>query len=287
MTLTPGTAAPDFSLHSTPDQAVSLREFRGQPVILAFYPADWSPVCGDQMALYNEILREFQRLNAELIGISVDGIWCHLAFAHDRKLRFPLLSDFEPKGEVAARLRRVSRTGRHQRARLVRDRRERHHPLELRVAGRHQSGRRRHSARARSASKVGRGNMADMTMKARHAQTVPVTDRDHAQGSADCSSDARRIRRLRVPALRPGLPDRAGASSSTWASGLRFVFRNFPLTTIHPHAQNAAEAAEAAGAQGKFWEMHDCLFEHQRRAGRRRTCSNTPRDIGARRRRGS
>jgi peroxiredoxin len=96
-----GVPAPDFSLHSTPDQSVSLSDFRGQPVILAFYPADWSPVCGDQMALYNEILPEFHRFNAELIGISVDGIWCHLAFAKDRKLRFPLLTDFEPKGAVA------------------------------------------------------------------------------------------------------------------------------------------------------------------------------------------
>lgn len=101
--LAPGTTAPDFSLQSTPDQAVSLREFRGQPVILAFYPADWSPVCGDQMALYNEILSEFRRFNAELIGISVDGIWCHLAFAQERKLHFPLLADFEPKGDVARR----------------------------------------------------------------------------------------------------------------------------------------------------------------------------------------
>jgi peroxiredoxin len=98
-----GTPAPDFSLRTTPDQSVSLSDFRGQPVILAFYPADWSPVCGDQMGLYNEILPEFQRLGAELLGISVDGVWCHLAFAHDRKLRFPLLSDFEPKGEVARR----------------------------------------------------------------------------------------------------------------------------------------------------------------------------------------
>jgi peroxiredoxin len=101
--LPPGTPAPDFSLHSTPDQAVSLLEFRGRPVILAFYPADWSPVCGDQMALYNEILSEFGRFNAELIGISVDGIWCHLAFAQDRHLHFPLLADFEPKGDVARR----------------------------------------------------------------------------------------------------------------------------------------------------------------------------------------
>ena len=96
-----GTVAPDFTLHSTPDQEVSLSDFRGQPVILAFYPADWSPVCGDQMSLYQELLPEFQRRGAELIGLSVDGIWCHLAFAKDRKLHFPLLSDFEPKGAVA------------------------------------------------------------------------------------------------------------------------------------------------------------------------------------------
>ena len=99
--LQPGTPAPNFTLHNTPDQSVSLSDFRGQPVILAFYPADWSPVCGDQMALYNEVLPEFRRFNAELIGISVDGVWCHKAFAQDRKLHFPLLADFEPKGAVA------------------------------------------------------------------------------------------------------------------------------------------------------------------------------------------
>jgi len=105
-----GTPAPDFSLHSTPDQTVKLSEFRGQPVVLAFYPADWSPVCGDQMALYNEMLPEFQNLGAELIGISVDGSWCHAAFSRDRKLHFPLLADFEPKGAVA-RLYGVYRQG--------------------------------------------------------------------------------------------------------------------------------------------------------------------------------
>ena len=99
--LKPGTKAPDFRLQTTPDQAVSLSELQGNPVILAFYPADWSPVCGDQVVLYNELLPEFQRHNATLLGISVDGVWCHLAFAKDRKLRFSLLSDFEPKGEVA------------------------------------------------------------------------------------------------------------------------------------------------------------------------------------------
>jgi len=99
--LPPGTVAPDFSLRSTPDQSVRLSEFRGQPVVLVFYPADWSPVCGDQVALYNEMLSEFQELGAEIIGISVDGTWCHAAFSRDRKLHFPLLADFEPKGGVA------------------------------------------------------------------------------------------------------------------------------------------------------------------------------------------
>jgi len=96
-----GTKAPDFSLPSTPDQKVSLSEFRGKNVVLVFYPADWSPVCGDQLALYNEVLPMIKKHNAEVIGISVDGIWCHLAYGHDRKLRIPLLSDFEPKGAVA------------------------------------------------------------------------------------------------------------------------------------------------------------------------------------------
>jgi peroxiredoxin len=96
-----GTAAPDFNLKSTPDQTVSLSGFRGRPVVLAFYPADWSPVCGDQMSLYNELLSEFENLGAELLGISVDGVWSHAAFTRDRKLHFPLLADFEPKGEVA------------------------------------------------------------------------------------------------------------------------------------------------------------------------------------------
>ena len=96
-----GRPAPEFELPSTPDQSVSLADFRGQPVVLAFYPEDWSPVCSDQMSLYQELLPEFRKFNAELLGISVDGIWCHLAFAKDRNLHFPLLADFEPKGETA------------------------------------------------------------------------------------------------------------------------------------------------------------------------------------------
>jgi peroxiredoxin len=96
-----GTVAPDFTLSVTPNQQLTLHELRGNPVILAFYPAEWSPVCGDQMALYNEILPEFLKAHATLLGISVDGVWCHEAFAQKRHLHFSLLADFEPKGAVA------------------------------------------------------------------------------------------------------------------------------------------------------------------------------------------
>ena len=98
-----GTPAPAFTLHATPDQTLSLEELRGHPVVLVFYPADWSAVCGDQLTLYNELRSEFHRYAAELVGISVDGAWCHVAFREARHLHFTLLSDFEPKGEVARR----------------------------------------------------------------------------------------------------------------------------------------------------------------------------------------
>jgi peroxiredoxin len=116
-----GRPAPEFTLNVTPDQTLSLRELRGRPVILAFYPADWSPVCGDQMSLYNEILPEFRRHHAELLGISVDGVWCHAAFAKDRKLHFPLLSDFEPKGDVARQYGVYRKDGVSERALFVLD----------------------------------------------------------------------------------------------------------------------------------------------------------------------
>jgi peroxiredoxin len=99
--LQPGTRAPDFTLHVTPKETLSLRQLLRGPVILAFYPADWSPVCGDQLVLYNELLPEFQRYGASVAGLSVDGVWCHAAYSRDRKLGFPLFSDFEPKGAVA------------------------------------------------------------------------------------------------------------------------------------------------------------------------------------------
>lgn len=96
-----GTKAPDFKLNSTPDQELSLGELKGKNVVLAFYPADWSPVCSDEMSLYSMSLDLFKKADAVVIGISVDSKWSHMAFAQNRKLHFPLLADFEPKGAVS------------------------------------------------------------------------------------------------------------------------------------------------------------------------------------------
>ena len=99
--LAAGTPAPDFTLRATPDQNVSLSELRGHPVVLIFYPADWSPVCTDELRVFNQLLPEFQRMDAIVLGISVDGVWSHSAFADARHLHFQLLADFEPKGKVS------------------------------------------------------------------------------------------------------------------------------------------------------------------------------------------
>lgn len=96
-----GQKAPLWTLPKGPQEFVSLKNLYGAPIVLVFYPADWSPVCSDQLILYNEIEKEFEKYRAKLVAISVDGIWCHQAFARQNKLFFPLLSDFEPKGKVA------------------------------------------------------------------------------------------------------------------------------------------------------------------------------------------
>ena len=110
--LAAGTPAPDFELPAVagastgdPPAAVPVRlsALRGRPVVLVFYPADWSPVCGDQLAVYAELGAEFARHDAAVLGVSVDSVWCHAAYARARDVPFPLLSDFEPKGAVSRR----------------------------------------------------------------------------------------------------------------------------------------------------------------------------------------
>ena len=97
----PGKPAPDFTLTDHDGRQVSLSQHRGETVVLVFYPLDFSPVCTDQLKVYQEVLGDFEERGARLYGISVDSAFCHRAFRDRLGLSFPLLADFEPKGEVA------------------------------------------------------------------------------------------------------------------------------------------------------------------------------------------
>jgi protein-disulfide isomerase len=163
-----GTPAPEFELNSTPDQRVKRSDFRGQRVILTFYPADWSPVCGDQLALYNELRDEFSRHKAICIGISVDGV----------------------------------------------------------------------------------------------SLAKPVDQNDHVLGPIDAPVTLVEYGDFQCPHCRAAHFYLKNVLA-TMGDGVRFVFRHMPLTQVHPMAQPAAEAAEAAGAQGKFWPMHDLIYANQ------------------------
>lgn len=98
-----GMPAPDFTLRDANGRPVSLVDFRGRPVVLAFYPLDWSPGCSRQLDLYQQELEEFRRRGVDLVGISVDSVYSHGAWAAVRGISFPLLADFNPKGDVARR----------------------------------------------------------------------------------------------------------------------------------------------------------------------------------------
>jgi peroxiredoxin (alkyl hydroperoxide reductase subunit C) len=99
--IAPGTAAPDFSLRNQDGDRVSLSDFRGRALVLVFYPADFSPVCTDQLSIYQEVLPEISEQGAELVGITVDSTWTHKAFREKLGIDIQLLSDFHPKGEVS------------------------------------------------------------------------------------------------------------------------------------------------------------------------------------------
>jgi peroxiredoxin len=96
-----GQQAPDFSLRNQDGEKVSLSDYRGRKVMLVFYPGDFSPVCGDQFSIYQEVKPEIEAKGVELVGISVDSFFAHKAFQEKLGIDTTLLSDFEPKGEVA------------------------------------------------------------------------------------------------------------------------------------------------------------------------------------------
>lgn len=96
-----GQPAPDFTLKDQDQRDVRLTDFRGQNVVLLFYPLDWSPVCTNEHACFVNELKRFEQLNARILGISVDSVWSHKAWAEKLGLGYPLLADFHPKGAVA------------------------------------------------------------------------------------------------------------------------------------------------------------------------------------------
>jgi peroxiredoxin len=96
-----GSPAPDFKLRDQDGQEVSLADLRGQTSVLVFYPLDFSPVCTDQLSIYQELVADFESRGVQLYGVSVDSAFCHKAFQERAGLTIPLLADFEPKGEVA------------------------------------------------------------------------------------------------------------------------------------------------------------------------------------------
>jgi peroxiredoxin len=95
-----GSKAPNFSLPDQDRDEVSLADFAARKLIIAFYPGDFSPVCTDQLSLYQEVLGEIEARGASLVGISVDSHHSHRAFRERLNLTMRLLSDFHPKGEV-------------------------------------------------------------------------------------------------------------------------------------------------------------------------------------------
>jgi peroxiredoxin (alkyl hydroperoxide reductase subunit C) len=100
--IAPGTPAPDFTLRDQDGHRVSLADFRGRKLMLVFYPSDFSPVCTDQLSVYQEVLGQIEERGAALLGISVDSTWSHRAFREKLGVEIPLLADFHPKGEVAS-----------------------------------------------------------------------------------------------------------------------------------------------------------------------------------------
>ncbi|MBL0940349.1 MAG: redoxin domain-containing protein [Gemmatimonadaceae bacterium] len=252
--LTIGTLAPAFTLPASGDpdtrSFTSLSKFRGRPVVLAFYPADWSPVCGDQVALYNQILPEFERHGATLLGISVDGPFCHQAFANDRNLRYPLLADFEPKGRVA-RDYGVYREedGTTERALFVID-----------ADG---------IIRWSYVSPIDVNPGADGILRALE-DLRGSTRADHSHSAYERSSTAAvsliEYGDYECPHCRRAFPV-VQRLRSHFGRRLQFEFRNFPLSEIHPHALHAAEAAVSvlshAGPE-EFEAMQRAIFSHQR-----------------------
>lgn len=253
--LQPNAPAPDFTLPDTDGKPVSLSDFRGKHVVLAFYPADWSSVCTSQLSLYQETLDDIRGRSAEVIGISVDGRWSHKAWAEQHRITFPLLSDQWPHGAVAERYGVLRpKEGVSERALffidkdgIIRETWVGEHPgispslnIVFDALSSLEQARRPDDGTQRSAITADDWSLGPAD--------APVTLLEY--GDLECSYCGQA--HPEIKAVLEQYPDQ-----------VRFVFRHFPITSLHPRAQAAALAAETAGAHGKFWEMQDLLLRNQ------------------------
>jgi mycoredoxin-dependent peroxiredoxin len=101
MAIAVGQSAPEFTLKDQSQKDVKLSDYRGKNVVIIFYPLDWSPICTNEHACFVNDLKQFEKLNAQILGLSVDSVWSHKAFADKMGINYPLLADFHPRGAVA------------------------------------------------------------------------------------------------------------------------------------------------------------------------------------------
>jgi peroxiredoxin len=101
MAIAVGQAAPEFTLKDQSQKDVKLSDYKGKNVVIVFYPLDWSPICTNEHACFVNDMKQFEKLNAQVLGLSVDSVWSHKAFADKMGISYPLLADFHPRGAVA------------------------------------------------------------------------------------------------------------------------------------------------------------------------------------------
>ena len=264
-----GTPAPDFELRSTAEEATSLSDLRGRPVVLVFYPADFSPVCRTSSAS--------TRCCCPSSSASTPCCWAYRwttcgptrPSPTDRNLHLPAAGRLRAQGRgVAGRTApTTTQAGTSRRALFVLDG-DGVVTLELRLPRRGQPRRRRDPGRARGPAE-GAGDVSTTPLGGGAHRPGRPRARPHP-GPGRRAGDAGRVRRLPVPVLRRRRYPIVQEAQARLGDRMRFVFRNFPITTSHQYAERAAEAAEAAAAQGRFWPMHDVPLRAPAPARRRR-----------------
>lgn len=255
--LAPGTRAPAFELPASSGAPLSDRSLLGHPYVLVFYPGDFTPVCTSELALFEQARGQIEDGGARLLGVSVDSVASHVAFAKAQGLSFALLSDAHPKGAMSTRFGAYNAdAGYSRRALFVVD-------GQGTVAWSHLSP----DAVNPGANGVLEA-LARLQPPAGAKAAAPAKDETDGHFRGDPASKVTLLEYGDYQCPYCGMAyHELKKVLAEFGEGLRFGFRNFPLTNVHPYAELAAEAAEAAAAQGRFWPMHDALYEYQTALG--------------------